>query len=76
MTKSVFDARDMQADWFIREVKRCAELGMPLGCCGMWPECSHVLAWDEERQEKGGECPCGCRGSEAIHDQSFGGPYK
>lgn len=40
---------DMQADWFIREVKRCAAIGMPLGCCEEWPECSHVLAWTESR---------------------------
>jgi hypothetical protein len=41
--------RDMQADWFIRQVKRCAAIGMPLGCCEEWPECSHVLAWTDER---------------------------
>jgi hypothetical protein len=41
--------RDMQADWFVREVKRCAAIGMPLGCCEEWPECSHVLAWTDER---------------------------
>ena len=40
---------DMQADWFIREVKRCRAIGMPLGCCDEWPECSHVLAWAETR---------------------------
>lgn len=39
-----------QADWFVREVKRCAEIGMPLGCCDEWPECSHVLAWVESRE--------------------------
>ena len=39
---------EMQGDWFVREVKRCREIGMPLGCCDNWPECSHVLAWLEE----------------------------
>jgi hypothetical protein len=41
--------REMQSDWFIREVKRCREIGMPLGCCDEWPECSHVLEWTEKR---------------------------
>lgn len=40
----------MQADWFIAEVKRCREIGMPLGCCDDWPECSHVLEWLDERE--------------------------
>lgn len=38
-----------QTDWFVREVKRCIEIGMPLGCCGDWPECAHVLAWVESK---------------------------
>lgn len=45
---SLFEARDAQADWFVREVKRCAAIGMPLGCCENWPECSHVVAWVEQ----------------------------
>lgn len=44
-----FYERQMQSDWFVREVKRCREIRMPLGCCEDWPECSHVLAWLEER---------------------------
>lgn len=40
----------MQSDWFVREVKRCREIGMPIGCCDEWPECSHVLAWLESRE--------------------------
>jgi len=44
--------REMQAEWFIREVKRCQAIGMPVGCCDEWPECSHVLAWVESRNEK------------------------
>jgi hypothetical protein len=40
--------REMQSEWFIREVKRCREIGMPLGCCDEWPECTHVLAWVEQ----------------------------
>jgi hypothetical protein len=44
-------AREMQSDWFIREVKRCREIGMPLGCCEEWPQCSHILAWADERRE-------------------------
>lgn len=42
---------EAQSDWFIREVKRCAAIGMPLGCCEEWPECSHVLKWVEERDK-------------------------
>lgn len=44
---SVHDVPAMQEDWFVREVQRCRALGMPLGCCDCWPECSHVLAWYE-----------------------------
>jgi hypothetical protein len=44
--------REMQGDWFVREVKRCREIGMPLGCCDEWPECSHVLEWTEQRDTK------------------------
>lgn len=40
---------ERQADWFIREVKRCRDIGMPLGCCDYWPECAHVFAWTETR---------------------------
>ncbi len=40
---------EMQAEWFVNEVKRYREIGMPLGCCDEWPECSHVLAWFESR---------------------------
>ena len=52
MSAALFIADEMQADWFIREVKRCAAIGMPLGCCGEWPECSHVLAWIENREKE------------------------
>lgn len=47
--ESVVRAEEMQADWFVREVKRCRAIGMPLGCCDEWPECSHILAWVESR---------------------------
>lgn len=26
------------------------EQGMPIRCCDLWPECSHVLAWWEEKR--------------------------
>lgn len=47
--------REMQSDWFIREVKKCRELGMPIGCCGEWPECSHVLAWVDSEFRRAAE---------------------
>lgn len=64
--KSLLPARDILADWFVREVKRCAEIGMPLGCCGEWPECSHVIEWTEKRDSRCFACrldlpqPCRC----------------
>jgi hypothetical protein len=42
---------EAQAEWFVREVKRYREIGMPLGCCDEWPECSHILAWYEARAD-------------------------
>ena len=52
-TVSVHDVPAMQEDWFVREVQRCREMGMPLGCCDVWPECSHVLAWYEAHVPEG-----------------------
>lgn len=43
---------DAQAEWFISEVQRHRELGIPLGCCDEWPECSHILAYYEEHRDE------------------------
>jgi hypothetical protein len=32
------------------EEQALRERGMPIRCCDYWPECSHVLAWYEERR--------------------------
>jgi len=45
--REVVIVREMQAEWFINEAKRCRALGMPIACCDEWPECSHVSAWVE-----------------------------
>lgn len=46
---AAYDLADAQTEWFVREVQRHCELGIPLGCCDEWPECSHVLDWYETK---------------------------
>ena len=36
------------------EEQKMRDLGMPVRCCDYFPECSHVLAWVESREEADG----------------------
>ena len=49
---TVFSLASAQENWFVAEVHRCRERGIPLGCCDEWPECSHMLAWWEAHREE------------------------